>query len=475
MKDETKNEEIETKAPTRAGLHPLRWFGSYFFTLYFILHPSYFLLASWRPVQVFTLRLDEEQSLSVQPLSWDATALTVQTAWAERLRVPRGQVGALTHWAGWRMVQQGSALAPLALKAPVPAGLLTLIVPVGSGALEVDAVSGLIRVPLANAGAVTAPMPAEHHAAEPLATPDTRVVVEWSATTLIITVDDVVRFAHLKRGPGAVRGVRCVDTTGNVQTPTTGPWTLSVPADLPASPHLGQQDELTLWTGDQWFGALRGGDGRTVRWEQRAVPWADVASVWPTPTARAVQTLVGDEVTVRVQSIGVAQDVLVGWRQAQSPTMVTLLHPILGKLELPKERIVEQRVRFRGQRHELLVGALHLGTRAQAEFRQPQPAGTQQSWGCPLTALPQQAHLRVQLAHLQPSTHGLEVRINDHSLGILNQQIDRATPGVRTVRLPVPTNQLRVGTNTVLLQLKPAADGTQTSVELRSVALEIEP
>jgi hypothetical protein len=409
--------------------------------------------------------LRDGQQLTGQLLGLDRDTLTLRTAWAERLELPRAAVAALLHLPGYRtlieddyadaknwnttgnptaggadaptlLLNQSGQSAAFSLAAPLAAGR------VGVNFLEKEPAAGLrwqleltfqegqkrprqLSVTLAGEGDTyeVDPGGVEGTAAAVARSPSWhRLVVQFTPASLRFGCDDAVLWYNLDKGPGGTLrqvNLRCLtakdgDKTGGALAFTA----FSVAGAVEEPPHPpgdGTQDEVWLADGDQLFGQVVRADRRSVeirgRYGSRTLPWADLRGCFLRYQAAPPHTTEGAHVRLALRNgLDPQPDLLDGVVKRLDEKQLTLAHALLGELRLERGRVQEVRPLFFGQRIELDNGLHHLGEEGKVVARQglpPRAEGTQLRRTFTLTGVPAQARLTLQVVQLSGWGEGL--------------------------------------------------------------------
>jgi hypothetical protein len=344
------------------------------------------------------VRLQDSQVLTGQLLGLNQDALSLRTAWADKVELPRAAVAAVTHLLGWRTLfeddfsdgvkawtatgaprveggdkgrvvlsKPGQSLAfkPSALlqagrvgvvfeAVDAPAGarwllempfqgkeeIVTLIVSLaGNGASYEVEVSGL-----AGESRRVARTPGPH-----------LLLVQFKTTSLRVTCDDDVLWYNLDRGPGGtLRQVvlRCqeagrpADLRGAV---AFSEFSLARAVDEPPRPPGDtSQDEVWQANDDQLFGRIVRADRRGVeiegRYGTRTFAWADLRGCFLKHEKALPRP--GGEGAVRLElrsGLTPEPDVLDGVLTGLDDKKLTLRHALFGERVIEKSRVKELR------------------------------------------------------------------------------------------------------------------------------------
>ncbi len=339
--------------------------------------------------------LRDGERLSGELLGLNGDGLSLRTAWAGKLTLPRAGVAALTPLPGWRPLLEDDFAGGLRawsvagkpeagpegvqLTAPGQALAYTLAAPPAAGRVGInfqakDAPAGArwalearfdgpggqsrVRVTVAGAGdtyAVEArggAVPARRVAHSP---GWHRLVVGFTPTSLRVTCDDDVLWYDLKQGPGGtLRQVALLCLEPEKPAPRRGSvvWSacaveqaVDVPPRPPGDPG---QDELWLASDDQFFGRILSAGRRGVeiegRFGKRTFPWADVQGCYFRRAALNAKPREGPRVRLELRSgLTADPDVLEGVLTGLSAEKLTLEHALLGKLTIDRGRVRQLR------------------------------------------------------------------------------------------------------------------------------------
>jgi hypothetical protein len=328
-------------------------------------------------------------------LRLDGEGLSLRTAWAGKLTLPRAAVAALTWLPGWRPLLEDDFAGGLkawsvagkpeagpegvTLTAPGQALAYSLAPPLAAGrvgvnfqerdapararwALEArfDGPGGpsRVRVKVAGAGdAYTVEARGGAVAARRVARSPGwhRLVVGFTPTSLRVTCDDDVLWYDLKQGPGGtLRQVALLCIEPERPAPCRGSvcWsacTVEQAVDAsPRPPGDERQDELWLASDDQLFGRILGAGRRGVeiegRFGKRAFPWADVQGCYFRRSAAGAKPAEGPRVRLELHSgLAADADVLEGVLTGLTADRLTLEHALLGKLAIDRGRVRQLR------------------------------------------------------------------------------------------------------------------------------------
>jgi hypothetical protein len=324
------------------------------------------------------------------------------------------------------------------------------------------------------------------------------VSVEFTASSLVVAVDDLVLWSNLLRGPGGpLKRVRLAIPPMATAAHGSPVWfdDFRVDRAVEDRPHPAgdlEQDEVWLLSGDQVFGHVLRADPSQVtlegRFGRRSFAWTDVRGIYfreqPPPPA----TTDGEHVRVWLRSgVGSEEDCLEGLVTALDGRRLRLRHRVLGELDVERARLVRLRRLFAGRRVEIDNGPHHLGRRVVPALHVPRPEGLTLRRTFRLDAVPARARLAVTVTRLAGRADnrdvaaalergGLctEVWVNGRLLDYLNRHGQRASDAPRRLLLPLPAAFLRAGDNELEVRLTPDPEtGDYADCGLSGLAVEV--
>jgi hypothetical protein len=443
----------------------------------------------------------------------DATHLHVRTAWAESLAIPRVAIERVAFPLGQRvdffdsfesdlgawkttgeprtaegrlLLDRSGQAAEGELKKPLVAGQVgvgfrgertrTRIAALQLGFVR-DRKPAAVRVELVGPGenfSITSPTQAK--LAPPLKrdAKSHRLSIEFDRDRLNVFLDEFVAWTQ-DEGPGELRSLKLV---------TEGEGTEASAMDDVLVAHAEPAGPLKSWAdltsdavrspeGDETFGTLvsAGPSGVTleVKDRKRSLRWPDAAELTFHRGPLTESATTGEHVQLRVRSGEAHHDILTGAVKLFDAKAIVLVHPLLGQLSIPRDRVEEVRVQFHGRRVPIDSSPHHLGAKPAFGFAVPKPEGLSLKKSVRLDA-PTAGFLVVEAAHLSGMGTPLEVLVNGESLGELNKQADRADATVRSYRLPLPAaRELEIE-----LRLKrPRSGGRAQGADVRAIRLEL--
>ncbi|HEY7424749.1 MAG TPA: hypothetical protein VH682_11015 [Gemmataceae bacterium] len=308
------------------------------------------------------VRLRDGQLITGQVLGLDKEMLTLRTAWAARVELPRAAVASIDPLPGWRTVaEEGSpeGLKDLAYTPakPLRAGRLgvnfqergavellfrqgdhsrrvTVTVPGDGSSFAVDS-GGLKGVARA-----VARTPGWH-----------RLIVRFTKRSLRVTCDDDVLWYDLEHGPGGALKrvtIRCQQSPGGKAVGWTEFCLERAVDEYPKPPADAEQDEVKLADGDQLFGRVLGVDRRALqiegRFGKRSLLWTEVAGCSFRRPEAPPRTHEAANVRLLVRSgLCPEADVLEGVVTALDERRLTLRHALLGILTFERGQVRELR------------------------------------------------------------------------------------------------------------------------------------
>lgn len=333
----------------------------------------------------------------------------------------------------------------------------------------------------------------------------------WRQWTLRLTEDRTmlsVDGAVLVVGPALTRGIAAIrwkllPARGENTTPSTGPlpslddFLMLTPQTSPrdaTQPRNTQRREL-VWmnNGDELFGNVTDISDTGFRFKSgtrsKDISWTSAAALVMPHPSRSRENAVSQSPAIRGwQSWVELSDGQ--WSHMQRPDRLWLAlrevdgqelvaeHPLLGRLHLPLNEIVQIEPQYFGERRLIDPVPWHLGDETRDDFSVPVPVGPKLERVVTFDQLPAgRTFCSFQVEDLEPSGprtpetspflaavragHLQTVLfINDRRIGDLNSYIsERARPGQsQRVRVPIPEGVLHTGKNTFLLKQSPAAD-----------------
>jgi hypothetical protein len=455
---------------------------------------------------VHQARLTDDQRLTGELLVLDADGLRLRTPWAERLAVPRSCLEGVTQLPGRLLIRDEgfedglkvwkvsgspafsdkhhtSGQHSLVLAAPGQSAAYALPLPLPAGRLGVnflgpETAAGArwqveaefqgpgeprrVRVTIAGEGDsydVSAPTPRDEGVRVPRKPGWHRLVVEFGERALLVTVDDALLWFS-RRGPGGpLRQVRlfCAAAGGKAEPRGAVAFddlTLerSV-AVLPGPAEEEGQDDVWLASGDQLFGQVLRADRRGIDLQaafgRRSFSWAEVRGVFPQRTPRAPQTTEGEHVRVWLRPAeGTEPDELEAVLVGLDDRRLTLRHPGLGDLEVPRARLQRLRPLFHGRRIELDNGSHRLGSReSPVPDARPRAEGPGVRYTFRLDAPPGEARLVLRLLQREGADTRTDVVLNGRRVEDLGRRAGGVVRRPLWLVVPLPRGGLREGDN----------------------------
>jgi hypothetical protein len=340
--------------------------------------------------------LRDGERITGQVLRLDGNTVTMRTAWAARIELPRADVTSIEPLPGWRIVaddefQDGlkafTTTGEPALTEAEPRALLlraagqsvTYTPPqlfeagrAGVNFQERGEASGARwtfelhfgKGEQARRVAVTVAGNGEHYAVDAGGRAGTarsvartpgwhRLLVQFTKRSLRVTCDDEVLWYNLERGPGdplTQVTMRCHAADGETARGTVA-WTAycleRAVNEHPKPPVEDDQDEVRLADDDQLFGRILRADRRAIeiegRFGKRSLPWTRVAGcTFRLPAA--IKPNEGANVRLLLDSgLDAEADVLEGVVTALDERRLTLRHALVGEVTLERARVRELR------------------------------------------------------------------------------------------------------------------------------------
>ena len=405
--------------------------------------------------------LHDGQQITGRLLHLDKDTLSLQTAWAPRLDLPRGAIAAVTSLPGWRTLVEEDFRAglqgfrttgePNLTAAPADNGARSVVLEaVGQGVIytpQEALTAGRVGINFQEQGqpsgarwtfevvfqdkersrhlAVEVAGTGEHYQIDAGGWTGTsrkvargpgwhRLVVQFTTRSLRVTCDDDVLWYNLEQGPGgAARQValHCRPSPASTAAPRGSvAWTEFClergVAEPPSRLGRADQDAVCLLSGDQLFGHILQADRRVLQlWAsfgERGLPWVGVQGCSFQWTPIPPQITEGPHVRLRLRSgLAADADVLEGVATGLDERCLTFRHARLGELQIEQGWIQELRPIFHGKRFELSTGFHHLGPRGEvANLPLPRAEGLSWQGQVRLEAEPSDARLIVHVLGL---------------------------------------------------------------------------
>jgi hypothetical protein len=347
--------------------------------------------SSFRAASVHRVTLRAGEWLTGILLDLNDKTLSLRTAWADKVTLPRAAVAAVTQQPGWALVflddldnglkewkvagkvEQPSPTSRLVLSAPGQAVEHTLAVPIEEGRVGVNfhdsreatgaawvaeaefrtpAGPRVVTVTLAGATAVTAVAGGIEGASARLARSPGwhRLTVQFTPTSLRVAVDDATLWHNLKRGPGGpLLRFRLVCRKADGQLPRGSlsfkDFAVHRAVAEPRRP-VGDpsQDEVWLLGGDQLFSRILRADSHAVvlegRFGRRTLPWRLVRGIYPRrPADGARPATPAGQVRLWIVNGYAEPDRLVGTVLSLDERRCRFRHALLGEVELERSRV----------------------------------------------------------------------------------------------------------------------------------------
>jgi hypothetical protein len=345
----------------------------------------------FRVAAPFRATLRNGDFLSGELLGLDADKLLFRTAWAERLTIPRKTLASLTQALGcitlfhedfetnlkdWKLEgslqlsseQHDSGKRSLSLKNAGDAATYQLPTPVAAGRTGISLFSpekaGLRRyvvelqfgtrlVQTVVAGEKNYVAEDSHFPSRSASLPRKpgwrRLQVEFSADTLVVSIDELVLWSARKQGSVAALNrvrVACIGPSTPAGEPAFFDDFSVARTDVrPVHPKGDRsQDELWLVSGDQLFGRVTQTTKRVIEIEigkrSRTVGWEEVRSIYFRESPTAPPSHGKEPIRVRLRSgVGFEPDSLQGDFQQLNQEKLVLHHEVLGNLTVDRKRL----------------------------------------------------------------------------------------------------------------------------------------
>jgi hypothetical protein len=334
--------------------------------------------------------------------------------------------------------------------------------------------------------AVAAPSPRDEGVSVPRRPGWHRLAIEFTATSLLVTVDDALLWYSRQQGPGkGLDEVRLSCTQAPAKTDLRGAvafdeLTLSRTVAVLRRPAAASgQDELWLAAGDQLIGRLARADRQGIAFDAGAVrrtwSWAGVRGVFPKRPPGPTFDLDGEHVRLALHpAAGSEPDTIEGMVRGLDEQRLLLRHAALGDLEIPRGRVQRLRPRFFGRSRGLDSGVRHLGQRgnlvpgvfpARAE-------GPAVEYLVPFDE-PRPARLVLTVQHLADNGTKTEVIVNGTRVDDLNRHAGASLGEPRRVIVPLPSKAFRTGVNAVQFRQVAPQGGRPGSTVVSDVVLEV--
>ncbi|HZU38310.1 MAG TPA: hypothetical protein VFA18_20465, partial [Gemmataceae bacterium] len=340
------------------------------------------------------VRLQDGQVLTGQLLHLNKEALSLRTAWSEKIELPRSAVAALTQLPGWHTLIEDDFSAGVAAwtvtgtprveggdkkprrvlldnggqslrwkpPTPITAGRVGVVFeemnrPAGARWLLEMSFQGqgeavTLRTTLAGDRYEVEVAGLPGAARRVPRTPGPHLLlVQFKATSLRVTCDDDVLWYNLDRGPGGALqqvSLRCQEAGRPAElrgAVAISEFTLARAVDeSPRPPGDPRQEEVWLASDDQLFGQILRADRQLVeitgRYGSRVFAWSELRGCF-FKQEKAPSRPVG-EVAVRLaihSGLTPEPDVLTGILTSVEDKKLTLRHTLLGELVIEKSRV----------------------------------------------------------------------------------------------------------------------------------------
>jgi hypothetical protein len=469
-------------------------------------------VAPFRVAAVHQVHLTGAQRLTGELLGLDGTELRLRTPWRDRLTVPRGRLLGVANLRGtliafdddfedglkaWQLAgtpqlttkEHTSGKHALLLDAPGQAAKYVLATPLEGGSAAINyhipesadgarwqlqaefgtpAGPKVVRVTLADSApsyAAEAPTPRDGGVDLARHPGWHRLVVEFDATRLVVTIDDLVLWYSKDVGVGGpLREVRltCTAGKGTVRgTVAFDEFTVTRRVELLTRPAAqSPQDEVWLASGDQVFGRLTRLERRGLtldgRRGQRGYTWAEARGAFLARVAAPPVSSEGAHVRLWLRpAAGSEPDELEGVLRALGERQLTLRHPALGDVDIERGRLLRLKPLFHGKRIELENGFRQLGEKVEYTFS--------------LEARPEIA--RLTLTQRSLGGHA-DLIVNGRVVEDLGRHADPAARTATQAVVSLPRDCLQIGENKLEVRLRDEA-GRRGGYVISDVAVEI--
>jgi hypothetical protein len=218
------------------------------------------------------------------------------------------------------------------------------------------------------------------------------------------------------------------------------------------SPGPPDRDEVWLASGDQVFGHLLRADRREIRMHspqgQLSFSWAEARGLFPQRPSGPGGVTDGPHVRLVLDSArGNEPDELVGVLSRLDRRSLTLRHPALGEVDVPRAYLLRLCPLFHGRRIELDTGSSCLGERHQGAAAD-RAVRSEVCYKYALDAQPREARLILTVLRRSGPGGHMEVLVNDRLVADLDRRLGKAS-GPQRLAVSLPCDMLRVGTNSL--------------------------
>lgn len=308
---------------------------------------------------------------------------------------------------------------------------------------------------------------------------ENRLLVEFSRDSIRLSVNGDLLATG--KGRGSLHAVGVYRTKAEMQSPGwLDDFWLVEKVSVTSNPSIratASQDAVRLQTGDVLFGEVRRMGNASVvlkgEFGEIELPWSQVVGVsFQDVTDHKPVSSEGWHAVIELNDLS-SRFRMTAAIQSADEKLLTVAHPVMGKLALPHRFIQSVTPMFYGVRRRLAVNRVHLGNNLQATFRQPRPRGTTITGRFPATK--QGGDFCISVHGLEPSgpktplgskflselrAGNLVTRlvVNGEVVDDLNRHFDRRFDSPHKIRVPVPARYLRQGDNSWEIRQRPLSD-----------------
>jgi len=411
-------------------------------------------------------RLIDRQVLTGKVIGIDVAKLTLRTAWADAISIPRGALARMSHPARWQpiFVDSFETLDPhwdfsgkaqpregdctsgkfsLVLDAAGQSALFTPREKLAAGKLGLNIRgTGMVKtrrcwVELEFAGEkgpavalrigfggpgdsfeVQSAGKAEYRGDVRRGAGWQRLSVEFSPEAVQLFVDDLALWSQAEGPGGRLRKCRLICEAakgageGAFHFDEFALYAAApkAPEGPPADP---SQDAVSSREGDLLFGNLTRADPSGLalegRFGSRNIPWTATSAIELRRLPVTAASTVGEHVRLTLRFDEGGRDLLEGAVKSLDRKAMVLSHAFLGDLTIPAARIDEIRPRFFGQEIVVDCQPHHLGKRKSARFLVPKPEGLNLIQRCKIAEPAEGATLVVEACHVVGSEDNQQI------------------------------------------------------------------